>query len=34
MTNGKHILIIDDEENLRHMLTVMLTRQGLSLIHI
>jgi len=28
MTNGKHILIIDDEENLRHMLSVMLTRQG------
>ena len=24
----KHILIIDDEENLRHMLSVMLTRQG------
>ena len=28
MTAAKHILIIDDEENLRHMLTVMLTRQG------
>ena len=29
MTSGpKHILIIDDEENLRHMLSVMLTRQG------
>ena len=28
MTNAKHILIIDDEENLRHMLSVMLTRQG------
>ncbi|NVN89884.1 MAG: sigma-54-dependent Fis family transcriptional regulator [Desulfuromonadales bacterium] len=28
MTVAKHILIIDDEENLRHMLTVMLTRQG------
>jgi len=25
---SKHILIIDDEENLRHMLTLMLTRQG------
>jgi two-component system response regulator AtoC len=24
----QHILIIDDEENLRHMLSVMLTRQG------
>ncbi len=28
MTVQKHILIIDDEENLRHMLSVMLTRQG------
>ena len=28
MTDKKHILIIDDEENLRHMLSVMLTRQG------
>jgi two-component system response regulator AtoC len=28
LTAAKHILIIDDEENLRHMLTVMLTRQG------
>ncbi|HEY4745213.1 MAG TPA: response regulator, partial [Desulfuromonadaceae bacterium] len=28
MTATKHILIIDDEENLRHMLAVMLTRQG------
>jgi len=28
MTNHKRILIIDDEENLRHMLSVMLTRQG------
>jgi len=28
MTASKHILIIDDEENLRHMLSVMLTRQG------
>jgi two-component system response regulator AtoC len=28
MTTPKHILIIDDEENLRHMLSVMLTRQG------
>jgi two-component system response regulator AtoC len=25
---SQHILIIDDEENLRHMLSVMLTRQG------
>ncbi len=25
---GKHILVIDDEENLRHMLSLMLTRQG------
>jgi two-component system response regulator AtoC len=28
MSDKKHILIIDDEENLRHMLSVMLTRQG------
>jgi DNA-binding NtrC family response regulator len=28
MTIAKHILIIDDEENLRHMLSVMLARQG------
>lgn len=28
MTEQKHILIIDDEENLRHMLSVMLSRQG------
>jgi DNA-binding NtrC family response regulator len=28
MDKPKHILIIDDEENLRHMLSVMLTRQG------
>jgi len=28
MTGRRHILIIDDEENLRHMLSVMLTRQG------
>ena len=26
--NSKHILIIDDEENMRHMLSVMLARQG------
>ncbi len=26
----KHILIIEDEENLRHMLTIMLLRQGYS----
>lgn len=25
---SKHILVIDDEENLRHMLSLMLTRQG------
>ncbi len=30
MSAAKHILIIDDEENLRHMLSVMLTRQGYS----
>lgn len=28
MDGAKHILVIDDEENLRHMLSVMLTRQG------
>ena len=28
MNGTKHILIIDDEENLRHMLSVMLSRQG------
>ncbi|MFZ4856209.1 MAG: sigma-54-dependent transcriptional regulator [Desulfuromonadaceae bacterium] len=28
MRNSPHILIIDDEENMRHMLSVMLTRQG------
>jgi two-component system response regulator AtoC len=28
MSGTPHILIIDDEENLRHMLSVMLTRQG------
>jgi two-component system, NtrC family, response regulator AtoC len=28
MSTPKHILIIDDEENLRHMLGVMLARQG------
>ncbi len=28
MSNNQHILIIDDEENMRHMLSVMLTRQG------
>lgn len=28
MTTTKHILIIDDEENLRHMLSLMLARQG------
>lgn len=28
MSSEKHILVIDDEENLRHMLSVMLTRQG------
>lgn len=26
--NQRHVLIIDDEENLRHMLTVMLRKQG------
>ncbi len=26
--NSQHILIIDDEENMRHMLSVMLSRQG------
>lgn len=28
MNTGQYILIIDDEENMRHMLSVMLTRQG------
>lgn len=28
MSASKHILIIDDEENLRHMLAAMLSRQG------
>jgi len=28
MKNGQYILVIDDEENMRHMLSVMLTRQG------
>lgn len=28
MSTSKHILIIDDEENLRHMLSAMLSRQG------
>lgn len=28
MSVSRHILIIDDEENLRHMLSVMLARQG------
>ncbi len=28
MTGSQHILIIDDEENMRHMLSVMLARQG------
>ncbi|OHB25297.1 MAG: histidine kinase, partial [Desulfuromonadaceae bacterium GWB2_53_15] len=28
MTGAKHILVIDDEENLRHMLSLMLARQG------
>ncbi|HXE98452.1 MAG TPA: sigma-54 dependent transcriptional regulator [Dongiaceae bacterium] len=28
MKKNQHILIIDDEENLRHMLSVMLARQG------
>lgn len=28
MNSSQHILIIDDEENMRHMLSVMLTRQG------
>ena len=26
--SSQHILVIDDEENMRHMLSVMLTRQG------
>ena len=28
MSNSQHILVIDDEENMRHMLSVMLARQG------
>ncbi len=28
MSGNTHILVIDDEENMRHMLSVMLTRQG------
>jgi len=28
MIEAQHILVIDDEENLRHMLSVMLSRQG------
>jgi two-component system response regulator AtoC len=28
VSNGQYILVIDDEENMRHMLSVMLTRQG------
>ncbi|MBW4054439.1 MAG: sigma-54-dependent Fis family transcriptional regulator [Proteobacteria bacterium] len=32
MSNGQHILVIDDEENMRHMLSVMLTRQGYCVI--
>lgn len=28
MNNSQYILVIDDEENMRHMLSVMLTRQG------
>ena len=28
MSINQHILVIDDEENMRHMLSVMLTRQG------
>ena len=28
MSISQHILVIDDEENMRHMLSVMLTRQG------
>lgn len=28
MSVNKHILVIDDEENMRHMLSVMLSRQG------
>lgn len=30
MNTSQHILIIDDEENMRHMLSVMLARQGYS----
>ncbi|MDD2852806.1 MAG: sigma-54 dependent transcriptional regulator [Desulfuromonadaceae bacterium] len=28
MSNSQHVLVIDDEENLRHLLSVMLARQG------
>lgn len=28
MSSSEHILVIDDEENMRHMLSVMLARQG------
>jgi len=28
VSNSQYILVIDDEENMRHMLSVMLTRQG------
>ena len=28
MSNCRHILVIDDEENMRHMLSLMLARQG------
>lgn len=28
MSISQHVLIIDDEENMRHMLSVMLARQG------
>ena len=28
MSSGQHILVIDDEENMRHMLSLMLARQG------
>ena len=28
MSKSQHILVIDDEENMRHMLSVMLSRQG------
>ncbi len=28
MNNGQHILVLDDEDNMRHMLSIMLNRQG------